>query len=171
MAKRIISNQNVTTNHTVDLSKIKGATLLSCEEVEACQKYIPEIEGDYLGYWYLRTPDEDNMIYYAAAQYVETGTDPDFFDDGPWDFEGTSGTGIRPAIIIEGLDAFCPAFEIGDTVEIGKWRLTVISSELILCNTFIDCGIFDEETNIYEDSAAKVTVDNWFENEIRPYLK
>ena len=171
MAKRIVSKEIVTTNHTADLSKIKGATLLSVEELRSCKKQIPDIEGNYLGYWYLRTPEDDGTICCAADQWEGEPMDPYFFDYGPWDFEGTPGTGIRPAIVIEGLDAFNPAFKIGDTVEIGKWRLTVISSELILCNTFIDCGIFDEETNIYEDSAAKVTVDNWFENEIKPYLK
>ena len=74
-------------------------------------------------------------------------------------------------MIAEDMAGFDPKIELGDEIIIGNWNLTVITPKLILCNDYIDTEIFDENTNVYEDSDVKKRVDAWFENEIKPYLK
>ena len=147
---------------------ITGATLISIDECDEGGEYIPDEPSCGPTCWYLRDALEDGEVPYAAGGSFDGSTSPDYYDFPP---EGESGTGVRPALIAEDMAGFDPKIELGDEIIIGNWNLTVITPKLILCNDYIDTEIFDENTNVYEDSDVKKRVDAWFENEIKPHLK
>ena len=164
------------TTHEITLPKPVYATLPSAEEIEGAEGLIGPSEyydapPTFSGYYYLRTPGEaENTIMYAAGDSVEDETDPDFDDPGPDGFfpDFHYGTGNRPLLVFEKslYEAGCKP---GDQFTVGwPWSFTVIGEKIALSNQLISLDIFDEETNVYEDSAIKKRVDEWFEKEIKP---
>ncbi len=173
-------------NYKKDNLKIKvvEVTLLSVEELEACTDYVKAPAEDPMEprYWYLRTPAEDGEICLACESDVDEPTDPGYDDN--WDIEDDDGfilytvhgTGVRPVLRLDSETlSDTITLEPGDEVEINEINFTYISNNLLLADRFLrdacgDYGIFDETTNIYEDSEAKERVDEWFEEKIKPFL-
>lgn len=158
-----------------NLPEIVEVTLLSSEELEACADAIGKIEEYETGYYYLRTAYEDNQIGVAAGKWEEDPTDPDFEDYPP---EGSRGTLLRPILRLASATLKDgTSLETGDNVIIGKNTFTAISDTILFSDkaAWYDAqrdsyGVFDENTNVYENSLAKKRVDAWFEEKIKPNL-
>ncbi len=153
----------------VTLPEIAEATLLTAEELEACQEYIKAPAYFEPNYWYLRTPYEDDLIGVVEDTFEGDPTEPDYEDFPP---NGPSGTGLRPVLhLASSTLSDGSTLTPGDVVCLGRGQMfTAISDTMLLSDFMIDYdyemngyGIFDEETNIYEDSSAKQRVDAWFE--------
>lgn len=148
------------------------ATLLSSEELAECSAFVPDVPYPLPGYWYLRTPYENNKIGQALAQWEEDPIDPTWLDPGPEDsMHLPCGTGIRPIVRIKspGL-ADGVTLQPGDKIEIAGRKFTVIADTILLLDDYINeeeegvYGVFDPSTNDYERSNAKKLVDQWFED-------
>lgn len=158
-----------------NLPKILEVTLLSEEELEAYGDFIPDTPDHEPGYFYLRTPHEENLIGLGCGKWVEDPTDPDYHDIRP---ESFGGTALRPTLRLESSalkDG--TTLEAGDNVVIGKNTFTALSDTILFSDRAVwydwetnSFGYFDDETNVYENSLAKQRVDAWFEEKIKPVL-
>lgn len=141
------------TTQDIDVD-LTGATLLSIEEYKAYKDVIPDIDN----WWWLRSPG-----YYASyAAFV-----------GNCGFVCTHGyyvlddsIGVRPALCFN--QSGNPLIK-GDKVLIGGYKFTVISDNMMLCDTAISNSCFSRTSktpyiNDYEKSCVKKVVDKWFEN-------
>ena len=160
-----------------NLPEIVEVTLLSSEELEACEDYVTYLPEWGVGYYYLRTAYEDNQIGFAIGKYDEGPTDPDWEDDygGRWQFRGYA---LRPILrLVNSSLKDGGTLEAGDNVVIGKTTFTAISETILLADNAawfdvenLTFGYFDDKTNVYENSLAKQRVDAWFEETIKPNL-
>lgn len=158
-----------------NLPEIVEATLLSSKELKECREAIKAVEEDDGEYYYLRTPYDDDMIGIARLWREEEPADPDYEDFPP---EGSAGTMLRPILRLANSELKDgTVLEVGDRVVVGNSTFTAISDTILFSdreawfdkesNTY---GYFDDDTNEYEDSLAKMRVDEWFENKIKPRL-
>ena len=158
------------------------ATLLSEEEWRECFDYIKPV-SNLTGYFYLRTEYEDGLDSLIG---IVTAVDPDWLEPGEPDIMPMGimgGVGIRPAVrIASPVLSDDITLKPGDRITLGEIKgleahFTVISETMLLLDDYInfnpynvddfcnDCyEPFDGETSIYENSAAKKMVDEWFEN-------
>ena len=132
---------------------ITGVTLLSTEEYEACENFVPMIKG----WWWLRSPGCNSIYAATVNKYgrVMTGGNP---------VDRTGGI-VRPALKIENLTSLNlkPRDKIIDYV---GYNWTVIPDSMALCNTGDAMHCFRENwksphANNYDLSAVKRWLKNW----------
>ena len=170
--------------------KVNGVSIPSKEEIETVLDGCVLRNNDFEPYYiYLRDEYDDGI---GIAEIREDGecifddvTDPDYEDKRAVYIEDQfhnecliteiSGTGIRPVLYIESEEKL--PVKRGEVIYIGDEALVFVSDNMLLLDRSLfdgeseTYGIFDEETNIYDDSLAKQRVDSWFETCIKPYLK
>lgn len=126
--------------------KIKGFTLLSKEEYEACKDIIPKKDCS----WWLRSVSK---YYSENAAYIH--------HDGTLQFYRIDGNyGVAPALI---CDHHLPR---GSKVEFADHKWTVISEDMIFCDDVIGYFPFNQKRkagNSYKNSSVKAYVKGWFE--------
>lgn len=133
--------------------KIKGITLLSEEEYEACKVFIPKIPG----FWWLRsTPVTDP----CRADVVT--------DDGTLGYYCVDHDtiGVRP-VLIRDLDKL----PRGSKIEFAEHMWTVISADMMLCDDTIGNRPFNRDSkagNEFEYSSVRAFIEIWLESHDDP---
>lgn len=137
-----------------------GATLLSIEEYKACKDVIPNIDADW---WWLRS--RGAFSFTAGAVYKNE-----------LDEEGINIRDdevlVRPALYFNlSPDPNFSALNIGDKVEVEGLIFTVISDNIMLCDTSIGEWAFQSHLNVkdannYELSDVKIFIDRWYTRDI-----
>lgn len=141
---------------TIKLPKILGATLLSAEEAETL---LSKEERAYNNWWWLRTPG--NYSAYACDVNYYGGVN----DIGHLVYNYSSG--VRPAL---NIDASASNITVGDVFMFGGKEFKVLSPKLAWMHKddIGNCAFRQdwkaEDANNYEASDVKKFVDAWFDN-------
>lgn len=168
-------SRTIVTEFTCDLPEPRYATLLSAEEYKELHEFISDVEYedtyDMIPYdWYLRSPgtDDPNSITLADGDGITDETEPDYDDyrlapEFPF---GKYGTGNRP-IIVFADSLYDAGLKQGDKFTVFGNPFTVINDKIAILDKYISTDVFDKETTVYENSAIKQRVDDWFDSEIK----
>ena len=139
-------------NYTYD---IKSIFLLSIEEYEKYRNLIPVIDN----YWWLRSPGDHSYSATAVGEYgsvIMSGNGIEFDDYA-----------VRPALRISNLKSF--GVKPGDTLEIFDRDWIVLDKDLVISEEEIGEYLFDEESNDYETSEIKRSLENWLREQKEKY--
>lgn len=134
---------------------IEGITLLSIEEYEKCKYIIPPIND----WWWLRSPGyiSDNATFVDFDGYAHN------FGDSV----NHNTYAVRPALFHKSSN-----FQIGDKVELLDYTWTIISNNMLLCDSIIGHTYFRknykaDNANNYEESDIKKVLEKWLNQQIR----
>lgn len=139
----------------IDISSIKGITLLSKEEYNKYSDKIPPIRES----WWLRSAG--GHVSDAACVFGEYG------NALVYGLTVDSEFGVRPALQISNPEFLQP----GDNFNFGEQTFTYLGDNLALSDNIVGKCVFREDwtasdANIYEKSDVKKYVEDWFKKEI-----
>lgn len=137
---------------TEDELEFTGAILLSVEEYEACRDIIPDTSN----WWWLRSPG------YGSGRAAIVRIDGNVFNYGhivDYNYDA-----VRPVLY---FNLKSDNLLTGDKIEVAGLTFTVISKNMMLCDTTVGESAFRKDwqagdANVYEASDVKKFVDKWF---------
>ena len=124
---------------------IKRATLLTVEEA----KQIPVNILKFLGVWWLRSPGKD------PGKVAVVNYDGSIYEQGCC--VNSVPHEVRPALLLQSS-----GLPVGSRLQVGIYDFTVVLPEIALSDTTIATMCFDRETDDYERSDIRKSVDDWF---------